>query len=239
MRKIVPADPKRGINVPTDELKKWVADPTRMYLVLRRGAVASLARAGELAGAAAVACVREFADSPAMAEWRPRPGKVCLRARNDSQWRQVLAEPHVLAGAVDGEAVAALPPRRRSERGAVLERLQAMSSALEPPPSVGAARPDAVTYLLNPAAAMSSGKTVAQVAHAAVIAADTGRLEEWVAAGCPGRVLAPSPAAFAAVAARDDLAAEVVDAGLTEVPPGTVTVVALAPGGGAGLASSG
>src|ERR1700754_1185624 len=110
MRKIVPADPKRGINVATDELKKWVADPTRMYLVLRRGAVASLARAGELAGAAAVACVREFADSPAMAEWRPRRGKVCLRARNDSQWRQVLAEPHVLAGAVDGEAVAALPP---------------------------------------------------------------------------------------------------------------------------------
>ena len=48
-----------------------------------------------------------------------------------------------------------------------------------------------MTYALNPAAVMSSGKTVAQVAHAAVMAADTGELEDWVAAGCPGRVIAP------------------------------------------------
>jgi hypothetical protein len=54
---------------------------------------------------------------------------------------------------------------------------------------------------------MSSGKTLAQVAHAAVMAADTERFQEWVADGCPGRVLAPSPRQFAASAARDDLAA--------------------------------
>jgi hypothetical protein len=61
-------------------------DPLRMYLVLQRGAVASLARAGELAGAAAVACVRAFDGDPALVAWRPRPGKVCLRARTASQW---------------------------------------------------------------------------------------------------------------------------------------------------------
>jgi hypothetical protein len=202
-------------------------DPLRMYLVLRRGAIAQLARAGELAGAAAVACVRAFADDESMAAWRERPGKVCLRARTQAQWEQVLAEPHALAGERDGEAVAALPPRRRSERGPLLERLQAMSTALEPPPAEVAADPGAVTYALNPAAVMSSGKTVAQVAHAAVMAAGTGALEDWAAAGCPGCVIAPSPAAFAALAARDDCVARVVDAGLTEVPPGTVTVVAL------------
>jgi len=207
-------------------------DPLRMYLVLRRGAIAELARAGELAGAAAVACVRAFEGDPEHAEtvarWRERPGKVCLRARTSGQWEQVLAEPHALAGAADGEAVAALPPRLRSQRGPLLERLQAMSTALEPPPQEAPERDGVVTYALNPAAVMSSGKTVAQIAHAAVMAADTGALEPWVAAGCPGSVIAPGAAAFAALAARGACVARVVDAGLTEVPPGTVTVLALA-----------
>jgi peptidyl-tRNA hydrolase len=207
-------------------------DPLRMYLVLRRGAIATLARAGELAGAAAVACLRTFEASPeheeAVAAWRERPGKVCLRARTNGQWEQVLAEPHALAGDAGGEGVAALPPRPRSQRGPLLERLQAMSTALEPPPQDAPAQPGAVTYALNPAAVMSSGKTVAQIAHAAVMAADSGALEPWVAAGCPGQVIAPGAATFAALAARGDCVARVVDAGLTEVPPGTVTVIAVA-----------
>jgi hypothetical protein len=207
-------------------------DPLRMYLVVRRGAIAELARAGELAGAAAVACLRSFETQPeyagAIAAWRERPGKVCLRARTAGQWEQVLAEPHAVAGEVDGEAVIALPPRRRSQRGPLLERLQAMSSALEPAPEAAPEPPGTVTYALNPAAVMSSGKTLAQIAHAAVMAADTGALEDWVAAGCPGRVIAPGAARFAALAARGACVARVVDAGLTEVAPGTVTVLALA-----------
>jgi hypothetical protein len=207
-------------------------DPLRMYLVLRRGAIAQLARAGELAGAAAVACVRAFEADPehaeTVAQWRERPGKVCLRARTSGQWEQVLAEPHALAGEADGEGVIALPPRLRSQRGPLLERLQAMSSALEPPPEEAPEEAGVVTYALNPAAVMSSGKTVAQIAHAAVMAADTGALEAWVAAGCPGRVIAPGAATFAALASRGACVARVADAGLTEVPPGTVTVLALA-----------
>ena len=199
-----------------------MSDPLRMYLVVRRGAVTELSRAGELAGAAAVACVREPAFAEAVDAWRPRPGKVCLRARSDGQWRQVLEEPHTLAG----DAVAALPPRRRSERGPLLERLQAMSTDLG---EATRTSPPGMTYVLNPDAPMSSGKTLAQIAHAAVMASDSGRFEAWVEAGCPARVLAPSAGEFAAAAARDDLAAALADAGLTEVAPGTVTVVALAP----------
>jgi peptidyl-tRNA hydrolase len=103
-----------------------------------------------------------------------------------------------------------------------------MSTALEPPPEDAPAQPGTVTYALNPAAVMSSGKTVAQVAHAAVMAADSLALDGWVAAGCPGQVIAPGAASFAALAARGDCVARVVDAGLTEVAPGTVTVLALA-----------
>jgi len=205
-----------------------------MYLVLRRGAFVALARAAELAGAAAVACVREPAFAEAVAPWRARPGKVCLRARNEAQWAQVLEEPCALAGDPAGEAVAALPPRRRSQRGPLLERLQAMSSALAAPPAAADPADDrlAVTYLLNPAATMSSGKTIAQVAHAAVAAAGAGggALAAWVGAGCPGRVLAPDPAAWSVAAVGEGAVARVVDAGLTEVAPGTVTVLALAPG---------
>ena len=217
------------------------ADPLRMFLVLRRGAIAGLARASELAGTAAVGCVQSFADDPQfgerLAEWRPRPGKVCLRARNPAQWEQVLEERHALAGEADGEGVLALPPRRRSERGPLLERLQAMSSALEPAPERADAADErrAVTYVLNPTCAMSSGKIVAQVAHAAVIAADSGEAEDWVRAGCPGRLIAPPAAAFDTIAQSDVTLGRVVDAGLTEVPPGTVTVLALPPGPAAAL----
>src|SRR4051794_15857284 len=144
-----------------------------MYLVLRRGAVASVARGGELAGAAAVACVRDF---PPPEEWRGRPRKVCLRARNPAQWHEALAEPHALAGDAEGEGVAAFPPRRLSERTPLFERLQAMSGELEPPPARAGGDTDradgALTYVLNPAAQMSSGKTLAQIAHAAVMAAE-------------------------------------------------------------------
>jgi hypothetical protein len=209
-------------------------DPLRMYLVARRGALTDLGRAGELAGAAAVACVRSFEQEPAYAEafalWRPRPGKVVLRARA-GQWPRVLEEPHAAAGDPAGEAVVALPPRRRSRRGLLLEQLQAMTSRLAAPgaePGAAAAE-HTVSYVLNPTLAMSSGKTLAQIAHAAVMACDTGRVEDWVAAGCPARLLMPSPPAFRALARSDDLLARVVDAGLTEVPPGTVTVLALAP----------
>ena len=94
-----------------------------------------------------------------------------------------------------------------------------------PPP-----HPTELTYLLNPRAHMSSGKTLAQIAHAATAAAQRpGLCDDWVAQGCPGRILIPTSKIFGALCGSSGLAAEVVDAGLTEVPPGTVTVLALPP----------
>src|ERR1700755_14722 len=106
-----------------------------MYLVVRRGAIEELDRLGELAGAAAVACLREFADShaEAIAAWTPRPGKGVLRARSPAPGARCRGEPH----AGDAAAVVPIPPRRRSERGDALTRLQAMSTELVPPPADG------------------------------------------------------------------------------------------------------
>jgi hypothetical protein len=172
-----------------------------MYIVVRRGAFDTIDEGGRLAGLAAVRALEEF---PVPEEWRRRPGKVVLRARSPSQWARVLEEPH--AAASDG--VVALPPRRRSERGDALTKIQAMSTELEPPPEDA---PGTLLYALNPKLTMSSGKTLAQIAHAAVYAAELG-LDVSQA-----RVIAPKDFDL-------PCAAEVRDAGLTEVPPGTVTV---------------
>src|SRR3954452_4740249 len=161
-------------------------DPYRMYLVVRRGAFEDLETGGVLAGAAAVACVRRFSQDPERAEavqaWRERPGKVTLRARG-GQWDEVLrTEDFTHAGDLDGAAVLALPPMRRSERSELIARkLQAFASELAPAPAIDAPpAPDPggrITYIINPALAMSTGKTIAQVAHAATMSAATGALE--------------------------------------------------------------
>jgi peptidyl-tRNA hydrolase len=215
-------------------------DPYRMYLVVRRGAFEDLETGGVLAGAAAVACVRRFSQDPERAEavqaWRERPGKVTLRARG-GQWEEVLrSEDFAHAGDLDGAAVLALPPMRRSERSELIARkLQAFASELSPPPAVEAApEPDPdgrMTYIVNPSLEMSTGKTIAQVAHAATMSAATGRVEDWVARGCPGRVVVPASRRLFDALCTDAgrLSAKVEDAGLTEVPPGTITVLAVPP----------
>src|SRR4051794_10244627 len=177
-------------------------DPLRMYIVVRRGAFETIDEGGRLAGLAAVRALSEFGADP---EWLQRRGKVVLRARSPSQWARVLEEPH--AAASDG--VVALPPRRRSARGDALTRIQAMSTELQPPPASADAP---LVYALNPAVEMSSGKTLAQIAHAAVMAADLGLDVSRARVIAPGSFDLP------------DCVAEVRDAGLTEVPPGTITV---------------
>jgi peptidyl-tRNA hydrolase len=212
-------------------------DPYRMYLVARRGAFEGLEVGCVLAGAAAIAAVRRFGAEPERADairaWRRRPGKVALRARG-GQWDELLqTEDYTYAGDLDGAAVLALPPMRRSQRSELLaKKLQAFASDLTPLDQERHVESidNAMTYVVNPGITMSTGKTMAQVAHAATIASYTGRVEAWIDAGCPGRAVTTTKREFNDLCHDDArLVAKVEDAGLTEVPPGTITVLALPP----------
>lgn len=80
---------------------------------------------------------------------------------------------------------------------------------------------------------MSVGKAAAQVGHGVMLLAATmgrPRLEQWLAEGLPVAVRDADPGRWAALT-RSSAAGEpgivgVVDAGYTEVAPGSVTVIA-------------
>jgi peptidyl-tRNA hydrolase len=218
-------------------------DPWVMYLVVQQEAAV---RAEDLLIAATQAtmrCVDTLQHEPrwagSFAAWSERSfRKVTLRAKG-AAWARIEGYEGG-TGEVDGVAVVrALPPRLRSEGDALLRKLQVYNPAadtlLPAGPVVTAGEP-AMVFVRNPAATMSVGKQVAQVAHAVLMCAWSAWAEDpryqasfaaWRAAGYPGRV-GPS-ADWARL--RDAADGVVVrDGGLTEVEPGTETVLALPPG---------
>ena len=81
---------------------------------------------------------------------------------------------------------------------------------------------------------MSVGKAAAQVGHGVMVLIaemDRDRLERWIDGGLPVAVREADPARWrdlsAAVSARAPGVAAVVDAGYTEVAPGSLTVIAV------------
>jgi peptidyl-tRNA hydrolase len=225
-----------------------LADPLVMYLVVRREAVTSL---DELLAAAAMATLRaewgyaankDYAAD--FAAWHAASfRKVTLRA-SEKDWTKLLtAYPdHALGGTAGAPVVAALPPRAKSAAGKLLHDLQAyviaVSELPRAPISLDLARP-VMLVAPNPAVTMSAGKLVAQVGHAALMSATApawatvpepwrAGLAAWRSAGALVVPRFPSSAGWAAALAGLDGAA-VTDSGLTEVAPGSRTVLALRP----------
>lgn len=216
-------------------------DPWVMYLVVRSDEAVGLDEL-LLAGAqATMRCAEVYASTATWGEsfraWSERSfRKVTLRAKG-SAWSK-LDGYDAGVGEVRGVAVVkALPPRLRSECGSLLKSLQVYNPT-EPlaPGEPGEVPPWAMRFVINPAARMSVGKQVAQVAHAVLMcawsswAADEryrGSFESWKEAGYPGEIV-PSSAWERLRAGGDGVV--VRDAGLTEVDPGTETVIALPPG---------
>jgi len=191
-------------------------DPLVMYLVVRQRTARPFA---ELATAAAVAtrrCASRFGDDERWRDgfddwWRHSFRKVCLRAE-PREWEAVRDLDHERVG-----DVACLPPVRRSARDRVLVRMQALSGEAGALPGLGDAVVEGLTFVVATALGMSAGKTLAQIGHAALMTDLDPDLELRVAGAGDEEWARLTVAAVAIVR----------DGGLTELTPGSETVLVL------------
>ena len=204
-------------------------DPAVMYIVVRKGHSYSLTQL--LSDAATAVCrvmnaySRETMHNRAFTAWRADLyRKVALRA--DLKALAALAGfPSHAQG-----AVTVFAPCRRSERPKALTRLQTYDAAVADLASDPAADHEhAVRIVVNGDVAMSVGKMLAQVGHAAMLAFETHHdphtATPWSSAGFPCVVTFASGAEWNALARDNECL--VADAGFTEVPSGTETCLAV------------
>ena len=192
-------------------------DALVMYLVVRRRTTRPFAELATAAALAARRCAARYRDDERWRDgfddwWRHSFRKVCLRAE-PRDWEAVRELDHERVG-----DVACLPPVRRSARDRVLVRMQTLNEEAGPLPPLGdEPGPGALTLVVATELGMSSGKTLAQIGHAALMADPNPDLElnvvgatteEW------GRLVR-------------DAVAVVRDGGLTELAPGSETVLVL------------
>jgi peptidyl-tRNA hydrolase len=189
-----------------------------MFIVVRRRSTRSFA---ELATAAAVAtrrCAHRYREDDRWRDgfddwWRHSFRKVCLRAE-PHEWEGIRALDHERVG-----DVACLPPVRRSARSRVLARMQTLSDEAGPLPELDGTVPGALTLVVATDLGMSSGKTLAQIGHAALMA---GRDLE------PGLEIRVAGAGGQRWVALVGSAITIVrDGGLTEIAEGSETVLVL------------
>ena len=188
-------------------------DPTVMYLVVRKATPATFVVLAEDAVRATRRCVNELRDAPAwqasFTEWLSRSfRKVTLRAE-PREWEALLALDHVREG-----DVLCLPPRRRAACEKAIKRLQAHKGTMDLPALVVG---PGLNLAVNGSVEMSAGKALAQLAHCALMRGDDVSL--------PIHVGVLDPARWQALQREHDVAI-VRDAGLTEITPGSETVMA-------------
>ncbi len=197
-------------------------DALVMYLVVRRRTTRSFA---ELAAAAALAtrrCAYRFRDDDRWRDgfedwWRHSFRKVCLRAE-PRDWDDLRALDHERVG-----DVACLPPLRRSARDRVLVRMQTLSDEAGSLPQLDRDDLGDLTLVVATDLRMSSGKTLAQIGHAALMAT----LDPGFDRGLDLRVVGQGSEGWAVLA--NSAEAVVRDGGLTEIAPGSETVLVLRP----------
>ena len=175
-----PDDPlRRGVPAPLDPApagaRSWPYaagvvtedDALVMYLVVRQRTTRPFAELALAAALSARRCAHRFRTDERWRDgfddwWRHSFRKVCLRAE-PREWEAMRELDHVRVG-----DVACLPPVRRSQRDRVLVRMQALSGEAGPLPELSRPWPAGLTLVVASGLGMSSGKTLAQIGHAAL-----------------------------------------------------------------------
>jgi peptidyl-tRNA hydrolase len=223
-------------------------DPWAMYLAIEASSAEppGLGTALRLAARGCIALAEsELATSEkhaeAFAAWYATSfRKVAVRAHS-KRWRRLLPLPGVTVSEGSDERsiqLHALVPMRKSQRGRPVNDAQAMT--LELPEQLATATGSAwaaqaqngVVLALNPEVSMSSGKAMAQVGHAVMMlhaAMSDDERAAWAADDHRLAVVRPGPTTWTTLTKHPDVWG-VRDAGLTEVDPGTLTVIAAPPG---------
>lgn len=211
-----------------------------MYLVVRSDLELSSDEALQAAVSATLACVERFEHDPlhaaAFADWFALSfRKVCLSA-NPRLWARMNDEldcPGSVARVRGAAAVICLPPLLKSAQPPVLRRMQSLKGELE----LGEREaPGEVLFALNAEAPMSLGKALAQAAHAALmlvrspLAAEPRYAAALAGFARSGRACFLAPTRARWLELRELNCVLVRDAGLTEVAPGSETVLAAPPG---------
>jgi peptidyl-tRNA hydrolase len=216
-------------------------DPWQMHLIVRKDREASAEELIAAAMRATLDCVEKYEEDPdhaeAFAAWFALSfRKVTLRAK-EGEWKRLLEEQ---AGVADrDELVFVMPPMQKSAREPFLKKLQVYNVEIPPLPGADKLPAAAMRLLLNGDAGMSLGKAIAQASHAVLILfrhlhdshllplkEELGVWEEGERKICVGLEKGER---FREI---DNLpyVARVRDAGLTEVVPGTHTVLIVPPG---------
>jgi peptidyl-tRNA hydrolase len=176
---------------------------------------------------AALLAAGEWADL--VARWRPAPRKVVRRARGVAWERCLLLDGISISR--EGASARALPPGPVDALPPELAKLQVGGTDLEDPDRRHDLALDegwpGLLVAVTPAVAMTAGKMAAQCGHASQMALEAMtevRAGAWAATGFQVSVRFPSAEAWAGLRAVAPV--EICDAGHTEIPPGTPTVLA-------------